>query len=126
MLFRSRKSRFSERLSNHAVRIEIDLPVVLIITVRSHGKHRHRKIRLHNLDVRRRASQHVRDLGDRFPRMREFSNQFDAPVGIGRVILNIVPEYFDVTDDDRCRGHSIERKVGSIKRVSALEVSTSS
>src|SRR5208337_1801512 len=98
-----------EGLFNQPVCVEIYLPVVLVVAVRTHGQYRSRKIEGKDLYVGRRIGHNVwnarQGLLERRHRyvhihaMRQLGGQVHSSVSIGGVILDDVAEDFAVTDD---------------------------
>ena len=54
--------RLSEGLPNNAIRIEVDLPVVIVVDIWPHGQYRTCQIELKDLHVRGRVCQDMGDL----------------------------------------------------------------
>jgi hypothetical protein len=63
VLLWNRESSLSERFPNEAIRIEVNLPIMLIATVRAHSQQRPGGSELQDLYVRRGLTQNVRNLG---------------------------------------------------------------
>ncbi len=98
-LLRCRKVRLSEGLPDHAVRIEVDLPVVVIVDIWPHSQHRPCQIELEDLHVRGRVFQDIGDHCKMLPQhsdgisvvypMIQLGLEIDAPVRIRGEILDI-------------------------------------
>ena len=63
MLFWNREARFPERFTNESVRVEIDLPVVVVVAVWPNCQHGASKIELKDFNIWEGFGQDVRNLG---------------------------------------------------------------
>jgi hypothetical protein len=64
MPFRDRELGITKTFPDGSIRVEIDLPVVVGMAVRPNSEHRAGKIKLEDLDIRRRSRGYVRNSGD--------------------------------------------------------------
>jgi hypothetical protein len=119
VLFRSRQTSAGTGVANGAVSVEVHLPVVLVIAVRTNGKYRTRERERQNLDVRRRSGQHVGNLG------QVGLEQRDDLVHVGRVIklglqinpsVRIVGEVLDDVAEDLAVSDDVANVVERVDR----------
>src|SRR5690348_2915016 len=89
-----------ERLKNKLVGIKIDLPVVVIMAVRTHCKHRAGEVKLQQFDVGCWIGEDVADAQKaRFERLngnevirgvRQLGRQINSSIRIRRKVLNVI------------------------------------
>ena len=64
MLLRHGITGRAEGFANHFVGVEVNLPVMIVVAVGTHGEHRTVEIEFKNFHVRRRVRQNVGDFSD--------------------------------------------------------------
>src|ERR1044071_2962584 len=109
VLFRDRIAGGAESFANNPIGVEVNLPVVIRVTIGTHGEHRAVQVEFEDLHIRRRIGDHVGNFGeplfeqlDRFVVVHgvgQLGLQVDAPERVMREILNGVAENFAVADE---------------------------
>src|SRR5258705_8165957 len=96
-------------LTNGAIGVEVNLPVMLVVTIGSNSQYRSKRCELQDLNIGRRAGTHVRDrmeplleyLGraKHVDRMIQLCFKIHSAIRIYRKVLNVFGEYPAVSDE---------------------------
>src|SRR5271167_180991 len=99
----------SKRLLNQSVGVEVYLPIILVVAIGTHGKHRPREIECEYLHVGSRGGHNIRDGCQRCPEQShggvhisavcQLRRQVYPAVSVGGIVLNHVTEDLSVPHD---------------------------